>query len=55
MNNRSKKKESTESGDELHTARVSELRKKLDEKGLDVDGSREVMIAALREHSWSLT
>jgi hypothetical protein len=28
MNNRSKKKESTESGDELHTARVSELRKK---------------------------
>jgi len=29
--------------------RVSELRRKLDEKRLDVDGSREAMIAALQE------
>mmetsp|Transcript_13660 Transcript_13660/g.20466 ORF Transcript_13660/g.20466 Transcript_13660/m.20466 type:complete len:88 (+) Transcript_13660:3-266(+) len=28
--------------------RVSELRKKLDEKGLNVDGSREAMIEALK-------
>jgi hypothetical protein len=28
--------------------RVSELRKKLDEKGLNVDGSRETMIEALK-------
>jgi len=31
--------------------RVGTLRKMLDEKGLDVDGSRESMIALLREHS----
>ena len=30
------------------TMRVSELRKKLDEKGLNVDGSREAMIEALK-------
>ena len=32
----------------LHIMRVTELRKKLDEKGLDVDGSREAMIATLK-------
>ena len=31
--------------------RVGTLRKMLDEKGLDVDGSREAMIALLKEHS----
>ena len=36
-------------GDQLTTMRVSELRKRLDKKGLDVDGSREAMIAALQE------
>ena len=35
--------------DQLTTMRVSELRKRLDKKGLDVDGSREAMIAALQE------
>lgn len=30
--------------------RVGTLRKMLDEKGLDVDGSRESMIALLKEH-----
>ena len=31
--------------------RVGTLRKMLDEKGLDVDGSREAMIALLKEES----
>jgi len=31
--------------------RVGTLRKMLDEKGLDVDGSRESMIALLKENS----
>ena len=31
--------------------RVSELRKMLDEKGLEVDGSREAMISLLKENS----
>ena len=30
---------------------VSELRKKLDEKGLEVDGSREAMIESIKNHS----
>jgi len=37
-------------GDQFTTMRVSELRKKLDEKGLGVDGSREAMIATLKEN-----
>ena len=46
------KKKSANSGEgDLSTMRVSELRKKLDEKGLDVDGSREAMIARLKEQS----
>jgi len=31
--------------------RVSDLRRALDKKGLDVDGSRETMIALLKENS----
>ena len=38
-----------EKGDKLCTMRVNELRKKLDQKGLNVDGSRESMIATLKE------
>ena len=34
---------------QFNTMRVSELRTKLDEKGLDVDGSREAMIATIQE------
>mmetsp|Transcript_21739 Transcript_21739/g.34149 ORF Transcript_21739/g.34149 Transcript_21739/m.34149 type:complete len:80 (+) Transcript_21739:2-241(+) len=33
------------------TMRVSTLRKKLHEKGLDIDGSREMMIGRLKEKS----
>ena len=36
---------------ELSTMRVGTLRKMLHEKGLDVDGSREAMIALLKENS----
>ena len=32
--------------------RVCTLRKMLNENGLDVDGSREAMIALLREYAW---
>ena len=35
---------------ELNTMRISELRRKLYEKGLDVDVSRETMIATLKEN-----
>ena len=47
--------QSEEDGDsesiKYNKMRVSELREKLDEKGLDVDGSREAMIAILKEQS----
>ena len=43
---RSEKKSS--SGDELNTMRVSELRRLAHEKGLDVDGSRETLIASIK-------
>ena len=33
------------------TMRVSDLRRRVHEKGLDVDGSRDTLIAALKEHS----
>ena len=36
-------------GDQLSTMRVNELRNKLEEKGLDIDGSRETMISLLKE------
>jgi speckle-type POZ protein len=47
---RSKKKKGNNKGvaSNLDTVRVSELRQCLDEKGLDVDGSREAMIETLR-------
>ena len=48
---REKNEDATTDEDDLSTMRVSELRKKLDEKGLDVDGSREAMIARLKEQS----
>ena len=35
-------------GDEFSIMRVGELRRRLHKKGLDVDGSREAMIAALQ-------
>jgi speckle-type POZ protein len=37
--------------DELSTLRVSALRRKLAEKGLDVDGSREAMIESIKNNS----
>ena len=51
---RGKNEDTTTDGgneEECSTMRVSELREKLDEKGLDVDGSREAMIARLKEQS----
>jgi len=45
----SQKKKGASNGDGLSTMRVNELRIKSDEKGLDVDGSRETMIATLKE------
>ena len=38
-------------GDAFAAMSVSELRKKLDEKGLEVDGSREAMIESIKSHS----
>ena len=47
------KKESNTSSDatDSSTARVGTLRRMLHEKGLDIDGSREAMIALLEENS----
>jgi hypothetical protein len=36
-------------GKHFSSMRISELRKKAHEKGLDVDGSREMLIAALKK------
>ena len=44
---RSVKESKNEVTTDMNLMRVSELRRKLNEKGLDVDGSREAMIAAL--------
>ena len=41
---------STTDADDFSMMRVSTLRKMLDEKGLDIDGSREMMIATLKEN-----
>ncbi|KAL7537192.1 hypothetical protein ACHAXR_010471, partial [Thalassiosira sp. AJA248-18] len=50
--NRGKKKDDDSSNaNNFNTMRVSTLRRKLHQKGLDVDGSREAMIALLKEHS----
>ena len=35
---------------QFSTMRISDLRRKVHEQGLDVDGSREMLIAALRKH-----
>ena len=51
---RNNKKDTNESGaatDELTTLCVSALRRKLAEKGLDIDGSREAMIESIRNSS----
>ena len=32
-------------------SRIGELRQKVQEKGLEIDGSRDALIAALKEHS----
>jgi hypothetical protein len=48
MTREKNKASNVETGDQVTTMRVSELRRKLDEKGLDVDGSREAMISALQ-------
>ena len=45
----SRKIEGGKEGDNLNIMRVSELRQKLLEKGLDIDGSRKTMIATLKE------
>ena len=37
--------------DDLSTLSVTALRRKLDEKGLEVDGSREAMIESIKSHS----
>ncbi len=37
-------------GDELSTMRIDDLRKKAHKRGLDIDGSREVLVAALEEN-----
>ena len=38
------------SGGDIKRMRVSTLRQKLDEKGLDVDGSKEMLVARLLEN-----
>jgi hypothetical protein len=43
-----RKKDKKGAADDFDIMRVSELRRKLNEKGLDADGSREAMIAALK-------
>lgn len=50
---RGKKKDddSSEEGEDYGTMRVSTLRRKLHEQGLDIDGSRETMIALVKENS----
>lgn len=48
MSSRNKK---SVAGDQFSTMRVSDLRENLEKGGLDVDGSRETMIAALRDNA----
>ena len=47
---RDKEKKKPSSADKLSIMTVSELRKRLDDLGLEVDGSRESLIATLKEH-----
>eukprot|EP00571_Detonula_confervacea_P010412 CAMPEP_0172303502 /NCGR_PEP_ID=MMETSP1058-20130122/5034_1 /TAXON_ID=83371 /ORGANISM="Detonula confervacea, Strain CCMP 353" /LENGTH=400 /DNA_ID=CAMNT_0013014343 /DNA_START=117 /DNA_END=1319 /DNA_ORIENTATION=- len=51
MTRKTKKDDDSSDGCDYDTMRVSALRKKLDEKGLNIDGSRETMIALLKENS----
>jgi hypothetical protein len=51
MKDKSKKDASGATTDELTSLSVNDLRKKLDEMGLDVDGSREAMIESIRNNS----
>ena len=44
-----------ESVDPMDTMRVGELRRKLNKKGLDIDGSREALVSRLKEHSKAAT
>ncbi|KAL7453648.1 hypothetical protein ACHAWC_005297 [Mediolabrus comicus] len=46
-----KKEASGTTTDELTTLSVNALRRKLDEKGLDIDGSREAMIESIKNNS----
>ena len=48
---KTKKATSRDSGSDYSAMRVSDLRRALNKKGLDVDGSRETMIALLKEKS----
>ncbi len=48
---RKKDASDTVAADELTTLCVSALRRKLDEKGLDIDGSREAMTESIRNSS----
>ena len=48
---KTKKATSRDSGSDYSAMRVSDLRRALNKKGLDVDGSRETMIALLKENS----
>jgi hypothetical protein len=38
-------------GEDLHALRIGKLRQKVQEKGLEIDGSRDALIAALKQHS----
>jgi len=44
-----KKGDAASNEDEFFTMRITELRRKVHEKGLEVDGSREMLIASLKE------
>ena len=48
---KAKSSSSDKAADNYHKMRVATLRKMLDEKGLEVDGSRESMIALLKENT----
>ena len=49
--NSNSKKDAKDDVDELTTLSVSDLRRKLEEKGLDIDGSREAMIESIKNSS----
>ena len=51
VSNNSKKDLSGTNTNELTSLSVSDLRRKLSEKGLDVDGSREAMIESIQNSS----